>query len=123
MIAEELRIGNYIKLIDDVSLLGKESGKVLIVNTTILQNLRGRSASDYEPILLTSEILGMAGFAKIGNKHDYRLWDVRIVLCALDVWRYDNGSVIIENMPEIKYIHQLQNLYFALTGEELKLTP
>jgi hypothetical protein len=25
----------------------------------------------------------------------------------------------IENMPHIKYVHQLQNLYFALTGEEL----
>jgi hypothetical protein len=22
-------------------------------------------------------------------------------------------------MPHIKYVHQLQNLYFALTGEEL----
>jgi hypothetical protein len=24
---------------------------------------------------------------------------------------------------KIKYVHQLQNLYFALTGEELKIKP
>ena len=46
--------------------------------------------------------------------------------------RYEKGSIHIEclktkgetylwieNMAHIKYVHQLQNLYFALTGEEL----
>ena len=46
--------------------------------------------------------------------------------------RYEKGSIHIEciktkgetylwieNMPHIKYVHQLQNLYFVLTGEEL----
>lgn len=30
-------------------------------------------------------------------------------------WFYDNGN----NKISVKYLHQLQNLYFALTGEEL----
>jgi hypothetical protein len=36
-----------------------------------------------------------------------------------DVWNVDfvDGYTI----AQIKYVHQLQNLYFALTGEELKI--
>ena len=33
-------------------------------------------------------------------------------------YQYRNGIGIIK---EIKYLHQLQNLYFALTGEELEI--
>jgi hypothetical protein len=32
-----------------------------------------------------------------------------------------NGAWKTSLQPEIKYVHQLQNLYFAMTGEELTL--
>ncbi len=51
--------------------------------------------------------------------HDYYL--------QLDVRRKDNKYLILDNsfddlrafsMVDIEYVHQLQNLYFALTGNE-----
>lgn len=40
---------------------------------------------------------------------------------------WDNGLMSIEDhyidLSHIKYVHQLQNLYFALTGEELTIKP
>lgn len=39
---------------------------------------------------------------------------------VLEIMSYcEDGEMPIE-LPHIKYIHQLQNLYYALTGEELK---
>ena len=80
-----------------------------------------------EPIPLTEEWLLKFGFEKGWNqydKHDYY---------AKDCWgkiRIDNGYLEpaeyyfldgIRDSYKIKYIHQLQNLYHALTGEELKV--
>jgi hypothetical protein len=41
------------------------------------------------------------------------------------VWRNNtfgaSGSEFHYDMPQIKYVHQLQNLYFTLTGEDLTI--
>jgi hypothetical protein len=34
---------------------------------------------------------------------------------------HQNDLSIVPSLENMKYVHQLQNLYFALTGEELKL--
>jgi hypothetical protein len=39
----------------------------------------------------------------------------------VEIGHNHNGFYIIASGHKIEYIHQLQNLYFALTGEELKL--
>jgi len=73
---------------------------------------------DYQvdPIPLTPEILDRCGFKKTKFK-----------------WRIDEGDAFYlygSNgfyapfvMPEIKYLHQLQNIYYAMTGEELEYKP
>ena len=84
---------------------------------------------DLEPIPLDNEILTKCGFEKKDRSNEY--WDF---------WILDNGWYIGmahhnepsagveknsyywgENYVQIKSLHQLQNLYFALTGEELKI--
>lgn len=70
---------------------------------------------NFNPIPLTEEWLLKFGFLKYkGNNKDFWLNDFEF---ANDLkWIFWKGN-ILEN---IEYVHQLQNLYFALTQTELK---
>ena len=116
MEAKEIRIGNNIKI----------DGVVVTVD--------GRTIFDFwcyedrrrkhEPIPLTEEWLLKLGFREV-NGHvflfpendSFRLWGF--------AWNIEQflitGEWVEISTPSIKYVHQLQNLYHALTGEELKL--
>jgi len=67
----------------------------------------------YKPILITEEWLLKFGFE---NDDDQRYFKNGIYLIL-----YDEGCTILHNQIHINYfyVHQLQNLYFALTGKEL----
>lgn len=125
MKSTELRIGNYIKL-----MFNYEDYETIQVTSDELVDVDKKQA-DYEPFPLTEDWLYKFGFKNIdkgGNdyitytdpNHDYYL--------QLDVRRKDNKYLILDNsfddlrafsMVDIEYVHQLQNLYFALTGKEL----
>jgi hypothetical protein len=72
-----------------------------------------------KPIPLTEEWLLKFGFKwkQIKDLSSY-------TLSKLELYRYSSNNNKIffeyaEGEVELKYVHQLQNLYFALTGEEL----
>jgi hypothetical protein len=67
-----------------------------------------------EPILLTPEILGKAGFERQGVF--YIKWALEIHERSFECW-ISRGF----KARRVLYLHQLQNLYFALTGEELDI--
>jgi hypothetical protein len=55
-------------------------------------------------------------------------WLVKFGLMSTELGFWNNGDAIYfdygkenEKSIELKYVHQLQNLYFALTGEELEM--
>lgn len=77
--------------------------------------------SEIETIPLTEEWLIRFRFKKFDN-----VFELRFKGFCLSVYLHDNGNIVecyIENVGvEIFYVHQLQNLYHALTGEELTLT-
>jgi len=91
---------------------------------------KGEGENDaVEPIPLTPEILEKAGW-----KAEDGIWSHN----KFDIWLYpknrfnDDGplymkpiKVMEHSQPDgalpIEYVHQLQNLYFALTGEELNI--
>jgi hypothetical protein len=125
--ATELRIGNYIKLMfnyEDYEAIQVTSDELVMVD---------KKQADYEPLPLTEEWLFKFGFNHIDksdndyitytdSNHEYYL--------QLDVRRKDGKYSILDNsfddlrdfsMVDIMYVHQLQNMYFALTGEELIL--
>jgi hypothetical protein len=117
MKASELRIGNLIK--------GKSPEKKVYEEPVELNEyyflLFLNNMMDVEPIPLTEEWLLKFGFEKTewDNFNSYRLIignnDYAIVL-------YSDGNCEVGDIItcKIEYVHQLQNLYFALTGEELK---
>lgn len=78
---------------------------------------------NYKPIPLTEEWLLKFGFEK------QMAWTYRIHMFGdkwLVVYLGQKGwSINNKNYPDfmkLDYVHQLQNLFFAITGEELKLT-
>ena len=71
---------------------------------------------NFEPIPLTEEWLVRLGFKKLTQGGSiYKVKDFHVQdFSQLGIYECNNHI-------EIKYVHQLQNLYFALTGQELEL--
>lgn len=85
------------------------------------------SKGDLNPIPLTPEILKKAEF----NIIDFDGYDKGLYHKDINNGLYgdaETGYTLVDSEggdisfeKAIKYLHQLQNLYFALTGEELKI--
>ena len=106
MKVQELRIGNYLER--DVFL----RHVVVKIDARNIFDI-WKETKEYQPILLTEERLLKFGFEKKGTNAIF--WTLNNV----DVWELNGGFANDLDLP-IQYVHQLQNLYFALTGEELK---
>lgn len=123
MKANELRIGNYLS--------GRNTVQVTEILMDGLVRIEDSNSKFYvtgdnpclEPIPLTEEWLLKFGFSyderfdsfvkeyhnKMFNSKDEFIVRKDLVVCDMDY------------SPETKHVHQLQNLYFALTGEELTI--
>ena len=139
MKANELRIGNYLQ---------DQNGNILLVihistesiQTTVLDRIKYPLPNGWqmEPIPLTPEILEKCGFENdyknSGSKWHKKQYftdckeaaEVMIINVNPENGRvaiYDEESYESPAMTgkSILYLHQLQNLYFALTGEELEV--
>ena len=120
----ELRIGNLLR--DSISKTPlrvveiKELGFVTyVIDRTKYPLANGWSC---EPIPLTEEILLKAGFEYWGGYKHKLLRGVRgAVLCEVDdeYWLLNNSYKSL--YVKFKYLHQLQNLVFSLSGKELEI--
>ena len=104
MKAKYLRIGN---------LISKKDVVVTVDGRSIFDIWSLDYGDIYKPIPLTEEWLLKFGFKQ--NK-EYKYWefgkfiiDQNFTLCDIDI------------KVTIKYVHQLQNLFFALTEKELEI--
>ena len=102
MKANELRVNNIV-IYNDVELIISEYCETII----LLSNLK--------PIELTEEWLLKFGFQSIKHNnyylHPFTFRENKIRI------GYKTSTRHLAN--DIKYVHQLQNLYFAIMGEEL----
>ena len=134
MKANELRVGNYVKGIGhNISWLveGIETDYIHSSNAW-------RLLSSFEPIPLNTKWLEKFGFEKnkdnrwMRGKSRYAIFYFEYYATGEDnsMWRIeyhdtDYGRNEYKDCNQwgdrIKYVHQLQNLYFALTGEELTI--
>lgn len=108
MKANELRIGNLVEYSDGagfVELCSLEIHKIDIGKVYV------------KPIPLTEEWLVRFGFRKTFDSpfEDFEWSDNNLQLSE----KFD--CYLGKFTQPIKYVHRLQNVYFALTGEELKL--
>ena len=80
------------------------------------------SSGIFTPVRLTDERIKKLGYEKDGGKI-FAVYEKEnskdIVKCDDGYYFIDNEHSGINDIP-MKYVHQLQNLYFALKGEELK---
>ena len=124
MKSNELRIGNFVSL-------PFENDKIYTIRGVDIECLQeGMDSESMQPIIITEEWLLNFGFTR--HHSDY----YNDVILLKDVFNFDNGEQYdclkvkiyphelgsaqsVKGDLQIKYVHQLQNLYFALTGEEL----
>lgn len=117
---KQLRIGNYVK--QGVVMSIKENTARIEYQ---LYGVDTRSFVDYcdiEPIPITEELLLKFGFESnpYQDRYEYNKWF--FVECLktrgkLELWfEFNNRNV------ELYYVHDLQNLYYSLTGEELQVS-
>jgi hypothetical protein len=150
ILASELRIGNWFQqdasnnntisrffTVDEIKRYGVRS--TYIRQDTNQPHTSLFSLDSIHPIPLTPEILEKCGFVMLHHlgkiqptfqiDSSFELhWANGILYLTFSQDNYDENidlsEFIIERaLPHIQYLHQLQNLYFALTGEELTYTP
>lgn len=115
MDAKQLRIGNYVYA---------QSGKLVVNRDSIykVENVNMQSARKYKPIPLTEEWLLRLGFDFVPDLHAYADENHYIVPFHDGTFQFHPFCTNDEDCwKTLEYVHQLQNLYFALTGEELQI--
>lgn len=122
----DLRIGN---LINDDNVVIK------ITRDNVVCLFRGQYYNTFESdeisgIPLTEELLLKMGFSTLNGDATFAMFVLKptaysIILCLTDMDKYDlkQGEwMCVATKTKLKYVHQLQNLYHALTGQELTLS-
>ena|ERR1700739_3025639 len=126
--AEELRIGNWILGPKGMILKSCKTIEFWDLISYQITHLNEKdSFALCTPISLTPELLKKAGFEmmpngfaattllKAGIRIAYHNWNASE--CSL----FQQGIYFDFAAGQFKFVHQLQNLFFALTGEELQI--
>jgi hypothetical protein len=119
MKANELRIGNYVQL----------EGLKKPIQVSIIDTTETSTKTKAKPIPVTEEWLlkfDMVLTDGFSNSRKLYLNNYENDISKI-TYSHKEGLLRLSNgdtkgtllIPHIKYVHQLQNLYFALTGEEL----
>lgn len=128
---QELRIGSFVFQFGEVSRIvqldvgGKTYHRINDMQVHKSSLLTGGKIC-FEPIILTGDWLTNLGFCEIGKwiQPVYKLNGISLV-CHENIWNTMLESFLggysLKN--KVQYVHQLQNLYFSLTGQELEYQP
>lgn len=128
MNARELRIGNYVNY-DFDNMVYKKG--ILRVDCDVFTHIKSDGGMlAISPIPLTQKFLKRLGFENVNNeswfwhidfdksKETFKVFPLTAAGEPLGLWGIVGCPPLIK---KIEFVHQLQNLYFALTGEELIL--
>jgi hypothetical protein len=113
MKASELRIGNYVRS-NDVNM-----ASYFTVTASFLKQNENEMSWFIEEIPLTEEWLLKFGFELDIEDDGYQKRKYKVSVSDEGCLFFINIGYYPEEIAEFKYVHQLQNLYFALTGKEL----
>lgn len=126
MKANELRVGNLVSYHENISVVhgitDPDYGNGIHIHYE--HTCIGCDEKLIEPIPLTEELLLKFGFEEYGDIHDnfmYKDWIwYSLHAKCIDIRKGELQPWTLIPLS-IKYVHQLQNLYFALTGDELTI--
>ena len=121
MKANELRIGNLVSYRNNIVVVSGIVGNTIYYKVDNFNdycfdiNIEG--CKPFEPIPLTKEWLLKLGF-DVNNRPEWidQLKKYEIICGTTSYLKGSENSV-----HPIKYVHQLQNLHFDLTGEEITI--
>jgi hypothetical protein len=129
MKASELRIGNIIMFADYDGIIYRKISAIKLNEFGLYSDIDGTNFEICKPILITKEWLLKLGFEYCNVYNNYKIkagqYYNSICYNYEDCkWYYNNdssdaGCHYVASIASIKYVHKLQNLYFALTGIEL----
>lgn len=112
MKASELRIGNWLLFNDSL---------VTIIPQHLIMLSDSRHWFRAKPIPLTEKWLKDFGFVTPIQRHGVYIKG-RLQIYGIMSYLIEEDTLRAHFIPnKLEYVHQLQNLYFALTGEELAL--
>ncbi len=121
MTATELRIGNIVNFGGVCEVVTIHSGGSLKVRPLKYSGTAyDTGISKIQPILLTEAWLLRFGFER---QEGNLIFDLETGY----LWKYAEDKLVrfmtssLETILFIEYVHQLQNLYFSLTGQELQI--
>jgi hypothetical protein len=122
MKANEMRIGNLVKLLEGtVFTISSIEQKGFTVQNK--EETTWIEAEEFEPIPLTEELLLKFGFKKTMQwTFSKELVSNLNLVYYLGEKGWSIGYKNYSDFSNLKYVHQLQNLWFSLTGKELQLT-
>lgn len=119
--AHELRIGNWVLARPEIAGIETESEELVNIQVAFVSKNMAHEEWLY-PIPLTPEILEKCGFEKHHSNYYVDALMLKPNGNVWEVWLYPAPSPqSAYNATNIRFIHELQNLYFALTGEELEV--
>jgi hypothetical protein len=114
---QELRIGNWVRL-----MLNHSDYNEFPIELADFNLIANESRNHlYQPIPLTLEILEKCGFVITRiSAHPNNIWTLKFEEGIFELEQIKSFFLCSSQYEvEVKYLHQLQNLYFALTNEEL----
>lgn len=120
MEANELRIGNYVQSRIEVG----QKWDIIVSANDLIGNYKL-----FEPIPLTEDWLVKFGFRITDSESNLNLTYAKKDGFCINTYQEEKvgywwlGFYHNNKNKHIQYVHQLQNLYFALTNEELTLNP
>lgn len=126
--ANELRIGNWISFngVENYKVEGVTRYGVLVYNHAV--RLKYFALDLAQGIPLTEEILLKRGWQYNNGKTSGDLtkdtiskMDIDFIMGELKIKSHYEEGALYRPLP-INHLHQLQNLYYALTGEELEIS-
>jgi hypothetical protein len=119
MKSTDLRIGNLIEyhVFDELD----NPQSQWVENLVDLDDLEAIDGSEnYRPMEITKDILNRFGFEADGPGWYWLNEENRLTTVGF-AYGMDNNIFEFEGLEiTMQYVHQLQNLYFALTGKELE---
>jgi len=114
MEANEFRINNIVENPYGTSIIYGISNDCVQITLKNSESVFDFDFEDIKPIILTEDLLLKCGFDSFGSRWMKKELPLDLINC--------DGFYMANVKEEIKYLHQLQNIYFILTNKELEIS-